>query len=168
MNANLKKSIESEDAPELKIGDTVRILNNALTQIKKYQKMKLTSMKKTGKLFNYTKKIYIVEEKQQFPDGLFKYKLNGCTDQWFSLPFLLSVDVRGMVALGSNIQKGTTKFNTTFDREAQLLNMQKANRKQAELTPEQLDAQVLQIDIEKKKAAAAQDSNLPPVPALKR
>ena len=84
-------------------------------------------MRKTGKLFNYTKKIYIVEEKQQFPDGLFKYKLNGYTNRWFLSPFLLSVDTRGMVALGSNIQKGAINFNTTFDREAQLLNMQEAN-----------------------------------------
>jgi hypothetical protein len=99
---------------------------------------------------------------------VYKYKLIGYTNWWFPSPFLLSVDTRGMVALGSNIQKGTIQFNTTFDREAQLLNMQEANWKQAELTPEQLDAQVLQIDIEKKKAAAAQDSNLPPVPALKR
>ena len=109
-----------------------------------------------------------MEEKQQFSDGLYKYKLNGYTNRWFPSPFLLSVDTQGMVALGSNIQKGTINFNTTFDREAQLLNMQEANWKQAELTPEQLDAQVLQINIEKKKAAAAQDSNLPPVPALKR
>jgi hypothetical protein len=138
-----------------------------LTQIKKYGKVKQTSLRKTGKLFNYTKNIYIVEEKQQFSNGLFKYEINGYTNQWFPSPFLLSVDTRGMVALGSNIQKGTINFNTTFDREAQLLNMQEANRKQAELTPEQLDAQVLQIDNEKKKAAAAQDSNLPSVP-LKR
>jgi hypothetical protein len=133
-----------------------------------YGKMKQTRLRKTGKLFNYTEKIYIVEEKQQFPDGLYKYKLNGYTNRWFPSPFLLSVDTRDMVALGSNIQKGAINFNITFDREAQLLNMQEANRKQAELTPEQLDAQALQIDIEKKKAAAAQGSNLPPVPALKR
>ena len=65
--------------------------------------MKLITLKKTGKLFNYTKKIYIVEEKQQFPDGLRKYKLNGYTNRWFPSPFFLSVGTWGMIALDSNI-----------------------------------------------------------------
>ena len=47
----LKKSIKKE-APELQVGDQVRILNNGLTQIKKYGSLKLTSLKKKGKLFN--------------------------------------------------------------------------------------------------------------------
>ena len=67
----LKKSIK-KTGPELEVGDTVIILNNALTQIKKYGAMKITSMKKRGALFNYTKKVYTVVEKLQFPGSLWK------------------------------------------------------------------------------------------------
>ena len=47
VKAALKKNIKKE-APELEIGDTVRvrILNNTLTHIKKYGKMKITSLGK--------------------------------------------------------------------------------------------------------------------------
>ena len=41
----LKKNIK-KSANELDIGDEVRILNNALTQIKKYGPMKQTSLRK--------------------------------------------------------------------------------------------------------------------------
>jgi hypothetical protein len=43
----LKKNIK-KSAPELNIDDDVRILSNALTQIKKYGSMKVTSLKKEG------------------------------------------------------------------------------------------------------------------------
>ena len=157
----LKKSIKKE-APELQVGDQVRILNNGITQIKKYGSLKLTSLKKKGKLFNYTKRIYKVTQKKLF--DIWKYKLDGHTDRWFPSPFLLKVDTRGMVALGSNVQKGDINFNTTFDMENHLAGLHAKTRAQAELTPEQLDAQVLQIDKAKKKKAMAQASNLPSVP----
>ena len=63
VKAALKKNIKRE-APELNIGDTVRILNNALTQIKKYGSMKVTSLKNNAKIFNYTKKMYTTIEKK--------------------------------------------------------------------------------------------------------
>ena len=157
----LKKSIK-EETPELQVGDQVRILNNGLTQIKKYGSLKLTSLKKKGKLFNYTKNIYKVTQKKLF--DIWKYKLNGHTDRWFPSPFLLKVDTRGMVALGSNVQKEDINFNTTFDMENHLAGLHAKTRAQAELTPEQLDAQMLQIDKAKKKKAMAQASNLPSVP----
>ena len=90
--------------------------------------------------------------------------MNGHTDRWFPSPFLLKVDTRGMVALGSNVQKGDINFNTTFDMENHLAGLHAKTRAQAELTPEQLDAQVLQVDKAKKKKAMAQASNLPSVP----
>ena len=90
VKAALKKTIK-KDAPELDINDTVRILSNALTQIKKYGSMKVTSLKKNAKLFNYTKKVYTIIEKKQFP-GLWKYKLDYYRNRWFPAPFLLKVD----------------------------------------------------------------------------
>jgi hypothetical protein len=163
----LKKNIK-KTANELDVGDEVRILNNALTQIKKYGSMKQTSLKKQGKLFNYTKKIYIVVEKKQFPDGMWKYKIDGYTSRCFPSAFLLKVDTRGMVALGSNIQKGIINFHTTFDREAHLQSLHANTQAQAQLTPAELDAQDQPIDEEKKKQALAQASDLPPVRRSKR
>ena len=64
VKAALKKNIKKE-AQKLEIGDTVRILNNALTQIKKYGSMKVTSLKKNVKISNYTKKVYTIIEKKQ-------------------------------------------------------------------------------------------------------
>jgi hypothetical protein len=65
VKAALKKNIKKE-APDLNIGDTVRMLNNALTQIKKYGSMKVTSLKNNAKLFNYTKKMYTIIERKSF------------------------------------------------------------------------------------------------------
>ena len=72
--------------------------------------------------------------------------MDGHTDRWFPSPFLFKVDTRGMVALGNNVQKADINFNTTFDMENHLAGLHAKTRAQAELTPEQLDAQVLQID----------------------
>jgi hypothetical protein len=119
-------------------------------------------------LFNYTRKIYKVLAKEQFSDDIWKYKLNGYSTRWFPSPFLLKVDTRGMVALGSNIQKGTINFNTTFDREAQLQALHHNNQTQADISQEQLDAQVLQIDKDKQKEALATASDLPMVRRSKR
>ena len=46
----------------MEIGNIVRIFNNALTQIKKYGLMKVASLKKNAKVFNYTKKVYTAIE----------------------------------------------------------------------------------------------------------
>ena len=121
-------------------------------------------MKKRGALFNYTKKVYTVVEKLQFPGDLWKYKLNGYTNRFFPSPVLLKVDLRGMVPLGTEKHKNDISFNTQYDREAQLKRLHANNRKQGLLSPEELDAQVLQIDKEKQKIASAQQSNLPDVP----
>ena len=58
-----------------------------------------------------------------------------------------------MIPLGTIKNKGTINFNTTYDREVQLESLHKGNRTQAELTPEELDLQVLKIDEQKKKKA---------------
>ena len=112
-------------------------------------------MKKNAKLINYTKKVYTIIEKKQFP-GLWKYKLDGYTDRWSPSPFLMKVDIRSMIPLGKEKHKGTINFNMAYDREAQLQSLHQENRTQAELTPEELDAQVLQIDKEKQKQAMEQ------------
>ena len=79
----------------------------------------------------------------------------------------MKVDTREMVPLGTDKHKGTINFNTTYDRDAQLQSLHEGNRKQAELTPEELDLQVLQIDEQKKNEALEQQSNLPAVPVRK-
>jgi hypothetical protein len=134
VKASLKKNIKKE-AAELEISDTVCILNNALIQIKKYGSLKVRSLKKNAKIFNYTKKVYTVIEKKNF-NGLWKYKLDGYTDRWFPSPFLIKVDIHGMTPLGTEKHKNTISFNTTYDRYAQLQSLHEGNRKQAELTPE--------------------------------
>ena len=73
-----------------------------------------------------------------------------------------------MIPLGTDKHKGTINFNTPYDREAQLQSLHEGNRKQAELTPEELDLQVLQIDEQKKKEALEQESNLPVVPVRRK
>ena len=129
--------------------------------------MKVTSLKKNAKLFNYTKTVYTIIEKKQFP-GLWKYKLDGYTDRWFPSPFLMNVDIQGMIPLGTEKHKGTINFNTTYDREAQIQSLHEGNRKQAVLTPEELDLQVLQIDKQKQKQALQENANLPDIPSLRR
>ena len=59
----------------MEIGDTVRILDNALTQIKKYEKMKVTSLKKILSYSMYQK--YVTSDREKNFNGLWKYKLNG-------------------------------------------------------------------------------------------
>ena len=65
----------------------------------------------------------------------------------------MKVDTRGMIPLGSGIQTGAINFNTTFDREAQPQSLYDGNRPQAELTPEELDLPVVQIEKQKQKQA---------------
>ena len=80
----------------------------------------------------------------------------------------MKVDTRGIVPLGTDKHKRTINFNATYDREAQLQSLHEGNRVQAELTPEELDAQVLQIDKDKQKEALEQESNLPVVPVRRK
>ena len=73
-----------------------------------------------------------------------------------------------MIPLGSNIQKGAIHFNRTYDRELQLQSLHEGNITQADLTPDELDAQVLQIDKEKQKQALQENTNLPDIPRLEK
>ena len=73
-----------------------------------------------------------------------------------------------MVPLGTEKHKGTINFNTTYDREAQIQSLHEGNKKQAMLTPEELDLQVLQIDKQKQKQALQENANLPDIPSLRR
>ena len=73
-----------------------------------------------------------------------------------------------MIPLGFNIQNGAIHFNTTYDREAQLQSLHEKNRAQADLTPEELDLQVVQIDKQKQKQALQENTNLPDIPSLRK
>ena len=126
--------------------------------------MKVTSLTKNAKLFNYTKKVYTIIEKKQFP-GLWKYKLDG-RDRWFPAPFLMKVDTWGMIPLGSDIQKDAITFNTTYNREVQLQSLHEENGAEGDLTQEKLDLQVVQIDKQKQKQALQENTNLPDIPSL--
>ena len=82
--------------------------------------------------------MYTTIEKTQFT-GFWKYKLDHYRDRWFPAPFVMKVDTRGIIPLGSDIQKGAINFNTIYDREAQLQSLHEGNRAEADLTPEELD-----------------------------
>ena len=129
--------------------------------------MKVTLLKENAKICNYTKKVYTVIEKRNF-NGLWKYKLDSYTDRWFPSPFLMKVDTRGMIPLGTDKHNGTINFNMTYDKEAQLQSLHEGNRKKAELTPEELYLQVLQIDKQKQKQALQENANLPDIPGLRK
>ena len=73
-----------------------------------------------------------------------------------------------MIPLGTEKHKNTISFNTTYDREAQLQFLHEGNSKQAELTPEELDLQVLQIDKQKQKQALQENANLPDILGLRK
>ena len=85
VKAALKKNIQRE-APELKIGDTVRILNNALVQIQKYGKMKVTSLKKMQNYLIILRK-YIQVLKRNNSLGLGNKSLMVTQTDGFHLPF---------------------------------------------------------------------------------
>ena len=88
--------------------------------------MKVTSLKKNAKLFNYTKNIFEVMEKKN-SDGIWKCKLDGYTNRWFPLPFLMKVDTRGMVPLATDKHKNKVSFNTQYDQEAQIAAWHESN-----------------------------------------
>ena len=94
--------------------------------------MKVTQLRKNTKIYNYTKKVYTVIEKKNF-NGLWKCKLDGYTDRWFPSPFLMKVDIQGMIPLGTEKHKNTISFNTTYDREAQLHSLHEGNRNKQSL-----------------------------------
>ena len=78
----------------------------------------------------------------------------------------MKVDTRGMVPLGTEKHKNNITFKITYDWENQLQSLHGSKWKKAELTPEELDSQVLQIYEQKKKEALKQSSNLPDVQVL--